>query len=182
MVLTRTEGKRPDFIYIRVAMRQAGLGNIGLSYFTDDKCMTTHINDVQHLAFEVDGALFYEWSVCRTSVKNRESAILHLVGIGTGNETTIVSLFYQVDGWNINRKSPVLMDTLKSVAVVLDSDGNRGRITGGYACPGIGREINPTVKYGAYQDGGVGPEHRLRFQLFLFHKYAPISVFIVNSR
>ena len=56
MIFARTESKWPDFVHVGVTVRQAVIGDMGFGDFPDDQSMTAHIDGMQHLTFEVDGA------------------------------------------------------------------------------------------------------------------------------
>ena len=93
--------------------------------------------------------MFYKRGMSGTAIEDCETTFLCLVGVGARNEAAIIGLFYQVGGRDINGKSPVLIDTLEGMSMVLDSHGDRRRSTGGHTCPSISREIHSTIEHSA---------------------------------
>lgn len=135
------EAKRPNLFDIKHFIHKAIFGYVGFPNRSDDQRMITDFDELQHLAFHIDGTLFDQGSAPQTASENIETARSHLVDVGAGHAATVVCQTCHIHRWQIHGESQMLPDALQRIAYVSNSDGNGWGICTGTANPGHRKEI-----------------------------------------
>lgn len=116
--------------------------------------MTPQIQDVQSEAFNIYRTLANHRRISKFAIKDIEFAVCHFISLSPRDKSAVICFLYQLNGGDVYGECAILFNALEGMALVLESNRERGWTAAYNPTPGVCREVRFSVNFGPDKNSG----------------------------